>query len=152
MGYRLGSSASGDPEVRFYVDESLMGLAKALPILRSDATGCGHRRGEHDILPNTPDPIWIPIVAQRGWIVIGFDKKLRTRPGESNLLLEHRLRVIRLCSKKSLSNWEYLKLLMTHWNSIEEFVADNDGPWFLSVERNFVRSREIVSHAGRGGH
>ncbi|MGS0686538.1 PIN-like domain-containing protein [Nakamurella sp. GG22] len=136
--------AGVDEPIRFFIDESLMGLAKALPILRPDTTGCGHPRGGHGIIPSTLDPEWIPVVAKYDWIAIGADKKLRTRPGESNLVRAHGLRVIRLAPKRSLSNWAYLKMLMNRWDDIEAFVADRTlGPWFLRVRLNDVTEMDI---------
>jgi len=135
---------ASDVPIRFYVDESLMGLAKAMPILRPDTTGCGQPRGHHGILASTLDPVWIPIVAKQGWITIGADKKLRTRPGEATLLLRHALRVIRLAPRNSLSNWGYLRMLVDHWDDIEKYIEDRPtGPWFLRVTMRGIQEREI---------
>jgi PIN like domain len=62
--------------VRFYVDQSAMGLGLALTAARKDTIHCGH-----PLIPECPegvlDPDWIPAVAARGLIVIARDKKLR---------------------------------------------------------------------------
>ena len=56
--------------LRFYVDESALGLGKALTAARSDTVHVGH-----PLVPEcpygAPDPAWMPAVAARGLIAIG---------------------------------------------------------------------------------
>jgi hypothetical protein len=73
---------AADPSaLRFYVDESAVGLGKALAAARRDTVHVGH-----PLIPECPfgvlDPDWIPVVAERGVVVIGRDKHIRTKPGE----------------------------------------------------------------------
>jgi hypothetical protein len=55
--------------LRFYVDESALGLGKALEAARRDTVHAGHK-----LIPECPlgvlDPDWIPAVAARNLIVI----------------------------------------------------------------------------------
>lgn len=134
-----------DPRpIRYFVDESLMGLAKALPILRPDVTGCGHPRGAHGIVAGTKDLDWISVIAERGWITIGRDAKLRTRPEEAVAVRSARLRIVRLGGRRDLSSWGYASLLVRRWDDIEEFsTANPDGPWFLRVTSSGVRHMVI---------
>jgi hypothetical protein len=68
-------------QLRFFVDESLLGLGKALAYARKDVVHAGH-----PLTPDAPtgatDEEWIPAVARRGLIAIGRDRHMRTRPGE----------------------------------------------------------------------
>lgn len=76
-------------KLRFYVDESALGLGKALAIARTDTVHVGH-----PLVPECPlgvlDPDWIPAVAERGLIAIGRDKRIRTKPGEIRQLMRAR--------------------------------------------------------------
>jgi len=79
--------------LRFFADESVLGLGKALAIARRDLIHVGH-----PLIPTVPlgalDPVWIPEVAARDLIVIARDRRIRTKPGELALLREHGLRVL----------------------------------------------------------
>jgi hypothetical protein len=108
-------------QLRFYVDESLLGLGKTLALARKDVIHVNHRLISNEVPLGTLDPIWIPIVAARNLIALCHDKKIRTRPGERALVLEHGLRIIRLENKRDLSTWEMLDLLVRRWASDNRF-------------------------------
>lgn len=121
---------------RFFADESILGVGKALSFARQDTIHTGH-----PLIPEVPtgtlDPVWIPIVAQRGLIALGRDGKMRTRPAEKELILEHGLRVIRVGGKRDLSNWDMLVRFIKYWDAIEDEVARRgEGPWFLFLMSN----------------
>lgn len=123
-------------DIRFYVDESALGLGKTLAAARKDTIHCGH-----PLIPECPlgilDPDWMPIVAAKGYIVIGRDKRIRSRPGERELLRENGLRVLRVGGSQDLSTWDWLGRFVRHWNAIEQIVTDRpDGPWFYLVNAN----------------
>jgi hypothetical protein len=87
---------AADPAgLRFFVDESLMGIGKALSYARRDVIHAGHPLipGAH---AGALDPDWMPVVAAADLAVICRDRKLRTRPGEVELLRQHGLRVFYL--------------------------------------------------------
>ncbi len=64
--------------LRFYVDESALGIGKTLAAARKDTIHVGH-----PLIPECPlgvdDTNWIPAVATRGLVVIARDKRIRTR-------------------------------------------------------------------------
>lgn len=70
-----------------------MGLGLALARLRPDTVHPGH-----PLIPEVPrgalDPDWIPAVATRGLIVIGRDKRVRTKPAEKQAIIDSGLRYI----------------------------------------------------------
>jgi hypothetical protein len=116
-------------DLRFYVDESALGIGKALTAARRDTVHVGH-----PLVPECPlgcpDTEWMPLVAARGLVVIGRDKRIRTRPGEKEVLTSHGLRVIRIGGKKDPSTWEVLGRFVRHWESIEDLLASRPtGPW-----------------------
>lgn len=121
-------------ELRFFVDESLMGIGKIMAIARRGEV----THPDHDLIPDVHlgdgDPKWMPVVAKRGLIVIARDGRLRFRDGEKDLLRPLAMRVIRLGGRKDLDNWGYLSLLVKHWNDIESFITSRPlGPWCLRV-------------------
>lgn len=125
---------TADPQnLRFFVDESALGVGKALTIARRDVIHVGH-----PLIPQVPlgalDPNWIPAVATLGLTVIARDRHIRTKPGELALLRAHGLRVFWIGGKRDLSTWDSLVRLVRRWEDIEQALNSRGaGPWFLSV-------------------
>lgn len=97
-----------DPaELRFFVDESALGLGKALAIARRDVVHTGH-----PLIPDAAlgalDTEWMPVIAGRQLAVIARDKRIRTKPAELAMLREHGLRVFWIAGKRDLSTWDAL--------------------------------------------
>jgi hypothetical protein len=125
--------AADSAGLRFFVDESLMGIGKALSYARGDVVHAGH-----PLIPGAPagalDTEWMAEIAARGLAVIARDRRLRTRPAEVELLRQHGLRIFYLAGKRDLSNWDYLVRLVRRWDDIERTLsARGPGPWFMAV-------------------
>src|SRR4051794_19856043 len=121
--------------VRFYVDESALGLGKTLTAARKDVIHVGH-----PLIPECPygtlDDVWMPAVAARGLIAIGRDKHIRTRPTEREAIRISGLRVFRIGGKQDQSTWDWLGRFVRHWNRMEQIVVDRThGPWFFLVNQ-----------------
>jgi hypothetical protein len=125
--------AADAERLRFFVDESALGIGKALEIARSDFVHPGHR-----LLPEVPlgtlDTDWMPVVAGRGLVVIIRDRHIRTKPAELAAFREVGLRVFWIAGKRDLTNWDTLVRLVRRWEDIEETIrVRGPGPWFYSV-------------------
>ncbi len=119
--------------LKYFADESVLGLGMALARLRPDTVHPGHGR-----VPQLPlgalDTDWIPTVAALGLVAIGRDKRLRTRPGEKQAIIEAGLRYIWIGGKRDESSWEWMRRLMRYWDDIERLVSElGPGPWFITV-------------------
>lgn len=130
-------------QLRFYVDESALGLGKALEAARKDTIHAGHK-----LIPECPlgvlDPDWIPAVAARDLIVIARDKRIRTKPQELQRFREAGLRVFWIAGKKDMSTWGWLDRLVRHWPSIERTIAERGlGPWFYAINDGGLREIEV---------
>lgn len=126
-----------DPSaLRFYVDESALGLGKALAIARRDTIHVGH-----PLIPECPlgalDPDWMGAVGRRGLVAIGRDKHIRTRPVELAQFRAAGLRVLRIGGKKDLPTWEWLVRVVRRWDDIELLAnARPTGPWLYLINEN----------------
>jgi hypothetical protein len=80
-------------------------------------------------------------VAAQGWTVITNDARLRTRPAEASLAVEHGLKVVHLHGAVGHQTaWAQAVRLMSRWVSIGKQVeAAPEGPWWLSVRQEGVR-------------
>lgn len=124
---------------KFFVDESALGLAKALGAARKDTVFPGH-----PLLPQVPlgalDTEWMPVIAHKGLVVISRDRRIRTKPVELRAYRDHGLGTFWLAGKRDLSTWEYLCLIVRMWEKIEETIdRSGDGPWFAAVSSAGVR-------------
>jgi hypothetical protein len=129
-------------QLRFYVDESALGLGMTLQAARKDTIHPGHK-----LIPECPlgtlDPDWIPVVAQRDLIVIGRDKRIRSKPQELKLLRESGLRVFWIAGKRDLSTWDWLGRVVRQWKVMEKIIEERGaGPWFYAI--NEVGIRELT--------
>lgn len=120
-------------QLRFYVDESALGLGKALEAARKDTIHPGHK-----LIPECPlgtlDPDWMPAVAHRGLVVIARDRRIKTKPQELEQFRQAGLRVFWIAGKKDLSTWEWLTRIVRHWDAIERIIEERGpGPWFYAI-------------------
>lgn len=112
--------------LRFYADESALGIGKTLAAARKDTIHVGH-----ELIPECPygvrDTDWIPEVARRQLVVIARDRRIRSRPEELRQLKDAELRVFWIAGKKDLSTWEWLVRLVRHWEAMEQIIRSR-GP------------------------
>lgn len=129
--------------LRFYVDESALGVGKALTAARRDVVHVGHA-----VVPDLPlgvlDIDWIPRVAELGLIVILRDKRIRTKPAELELFRQHGLRAFWIAGKKDTSTWDQLCRLVRRWGEMERIIATlPDGPWFMAIDQKAIKAIKV---------
>jgi hypothetical protein len=129
-------------QLRFYVDESALGLGKCLEAARKDTIYAGHK-----LIPECPlgtlDPDWIPAVAARELVVIARDRRITRKPQELERFREAGLRAFWIAGRKDLSTWGWLTRLVRQWDAIERTIDSRwNGPWFYAI--NEANVREIV--------
>jgi hypothetical protein len=87
-----------------------------------------------DIFPhNTPDMTWLPDVGARGWLVVSRDKKIRTRPGERQAIIDGRVGCFCLIQKQPLNRWQYLKLLVMTLDEMQRIFTATPRPFLYGV-------------------
>lgn len=124
---------------RFFVDENDLALGKALREIHNDVVYPGHVE-----LPEIPrgalDDEWLPVVASLGLVVITRDQRIRYRPVEKRLWMEHGVRGFVLTGRRSQSTLDSLAILEQHWANIEQIiVAEPEGPWMYAVTAAALR-------------
>jgi hypothetical protein len=119
--------------MRFFVDENMLPIGRALALVRDDVCHPGHP-AIPEVALGTDDPDWLPIVGQRGLVLLTRDNKIRTKPAELQAYKDHRIRAFFLTGKKDLTRWEKLDLLVRQWEKIEAAIKKvGKGPWAMSV-------------------
>ena len=125
-----------DGPIRFFFEESALGIGRVMAAARGDCIYTGHDRSP--VIVGTDDVDWIPEVSAQGWIVVGRDKKIRKRPAERAALTEHPLRILVLTAAGQLNVWEQLRVLVARWDRIEE-LSQEPPPWMYAVTKNGAR-------------
>ncbi|MDN5851874.1 MAG: hypothetical protein L0K86_03320 [Actinomycetia bacterium] len=134
--------------IRYYVDEDILGLGYAMMWARTDTVTCGETLVEDDLPRQIPDPAWIPFVATHGWVAITSNRKIRTNPIEGAAARTSGARIVCVHDERGdLNTWQKLGLLVLHWDKPERFVEEHaGGPWWLSVTRSGVRELDYGKH------
>jgi hypothetical protein len=141
------SRASRPATVRFYFDADILGLAKVVTRLRSDATFPGdpgavvHKRRRPACPieePATVDSEWIPEVARRGWLIVTRDNRIQEHRAEVDAVREAEARMVALASGKAIGVWQQLEILMSQWRAIERRVSE-PGPFIYVATRTTFR-------------
>ncbi len=129
----------------FFVDENDLALGKALSARISDVRYPGHPELP-DIPRGTHDDVWLPVVGMRGLVVITRDQRIRYRPLERAMWMEHAVRGFVLTGRKSQSTAASLEILLRHWRRIDATIARRPvGPWMYSVTSDRVAELTLGS-------
>lgn len=97
-----------------------------------------HQRGRlvhmhNQVFPDrTPDRIWIPDVAQRGWIILTRDKRLQTRHLEWMAFLRAKARVLWFKGDRA-SNTEIKEGFLRALPEIDQLTARLEPPYIIKV-------------------
>lgn len=131
-------------DVRFYFDADVLGLAKHVAGLRNDATDPGdpgaviHKRIRAAcpiVKPSTLDRVWIPQVAERGWLIITRDSHISDHRAEISAVRESGAKTVALASADARSTWLQLEVLMSQWRGIEQLSVET-GPFIWRATRS----------------
>jgi hypothetical protein len=134
-------------DIRYYVDEDMLGLGHAMMWARTDTVTCGHPLVEAEIPRETPDEDWIRIVARHGWVSITGNRKIRTNPIEISVAIREAAKIVCVHDPRgSLNTWDKLTRLTQWWTRVSTFVDKHpSGPWWLSVTPSGPRELQYPS-------
>ncbi len=124
----------------FFTDENALGIGKLLERAgRTDVLYPGHRQLP-EVPLGTPDLEWMPEVARRDLVVLTRDRRIRTRPAELRVYLEHGIRSVWLGAKQDLSPQNQLALFLKHEPRLQrEIIKRGSGPWALAMSPTGIR-------------
>lgn len=142
------NNPSPDPLV-FFLDECTDGLSIAEPL---SAAGLEIRRHRDHFQSGTPDDVWIPAVASRGWVILTLDSQQFIRPLEIRQLFLSGARefVIR---GKGIKGAERASRVIANRRRIANICASQPAPFIAYITRNSVevkyRARDMKQAARR---
>lgn len=121
--------------LRWFVDENMLAVGKALSHVRPDLVYPGH-----EVLPEVPrgtkDEDWLPIVGADGMdlLVITRDNRIRRKLLELEAFKANGVRAFFLTGKKELDRWQKFELLVKSWDRMEKQAAKYPaGPWAKGI-------------------
>lgn len=135
-------------EVKFYIDADLPSLARVLAGLRPDVTypgdpgGVVHKR-ERPACPiasrDTKDPVWIPEVARRGWLIITRDRHIHEHRLEIAAVRDNGARMVVLVGDDARTAFDQVEVVMCQWRHITKWLADEKPPFIYAITRSHER-------------
>ena len=85
--------------------------------------------------PDSPDTEWLPIVSQRGWIVLTKDENIGRNILEVQAIADNKARVFILVSG-NLSTQGMIKIFVDAIDKIETIVKGNSAPFIAKVYKD----------------
>jgi hypothetical protein len=139
-------------EVRYYLDADVLGLAKLLAQIRSDVTYPGDPGGPVKggrwrapcVVADTatPDAVWIPETARRGWLIVTRDRHIRDHRAEITAVRDSGARMVTLVSADAGDTFHQLEVLMCQWRRIEA-LRERPGPFVVTVSRTALKEIDL---------
>lgn len=80
----------------------------------------------------TPDPEWLPVVAGRGWIIIGKDDRWRYRAEEKQILINAKARTFIFVSK-SAKREEIAEAIVAALPKMARLIESHPPPFIARV-------------------
>jgi len=126
---RFGTKNNSQPDTYFFDNSLSFHLAEGL---RAFGEQVEWLRGYFP--ENTPDTIWIPEVAAKGWVALARDKKIRTRAAEMDALVRSGLTIFFFSQKTDPPDiWAWSELVVLRWREMKEFAASHKRPFVAGI-------------------
>lgn len=88
--------------------------------------------------PDTKDATWLEEAGREGWLVIARDKKIKSRPGERDALMEFGVGAFVFSQKHDPTVWEYFKLIGQCLDEMERLFVETPRPFVYLISRHGV--------------
>jgi hypothetical protein len=116
-----------------YLDENLDNCQPILDALLGNDVQ--YRRHRDHFLRGTPDEVWLPFVAERGWIVLTKDKRNRYNEIERDAVRRHRVREFYFGSG-NFNGAEMAEAILRAVPQMKELTRTYNAPLVGSVTRS----------------
>ena len=125
-----------------FIDRSIpRGVAEAVRRMREDVIWL-----EDEFRHDVPDEEWLAVAGQRGWLVITHDRKIRTRPGERRVIMEHGVGCFIMTYRQDLKKQEIIALISSTLEEMKRRFETTPRPFIYTVSKG----GEFREYARRG--
>jgi len=103
---------------------------------------------------DAPDEVWLPVVAEKRWMVVTNDNRIRFNELELTALIENRVGCVMLGSG-SRTRREYMRALLDAWSEIERLEREEPRPFIYvlhadgRLERRYPPSDPVAPRRRR---
>jgi len=130
----------------WFVDADILGLFHVLHAARRsslDDVVSGLTR-DFPVGPGMEDVEWMPLVgARENLAVLTRDARQRFRDAEREAIVDNRLGVFAIRSRKHLSTWGRARLVFHRWDDLEDAWATTPRPFVFTVTLGRGLRREL---------
>jgi PIN like domain len=98
--------------------------------------------GDTHFAPNAPDTEWLPIVGQRGWVLLTKDKAIRTNALERKALISHQAAAFMLGGGNQ-PGAEMARIFVESRRRMERALRRFDVPLIASIFAKLPRERTL---------
>jgi PIN like domain len=116
-----------------YLDENLHNCKPILDALAQHGVKY-ERHGQH-FSPGTEDTAWLPLVGQKGWLLVTKDKRIRYNELEKTAVLRHRVREFYF-SSGNYSGADMAEVLIAALPGMAKICRKHDAPFIASIARS----------------
>lgn len=129
MTKRSSTKPQPEPDWTFFTDRDLGN------IVPNALRNAGYRVERHDdhFQPDTEDREWLPIVAQKGWVALSHNKKMRSVSYERDAAMRSGLRLFFLIGK--MPHPDHATNLIATMPKVLRFLNNNNPPFIAHIHR-----------------
>jgi hypothetical protein len=95
-----------------------------------------------EFAPDTQDTEWLPVIGERGWILITRDKRIRWRPAELGAYRRYTIGGF-VMSGKSLEGWAIVQQLVRRWLRMIELAESTKKPFLYRIPPRGVKIEPV---------
>jgi hypothetical protein len=116
-----------------YLDEN---LHNCKPILEALAQhGVKHERHGQHFPPGTEDTVWLPLVGEKGWVLLTKDKRIRYNELEKLAVRQHKIREFYFSSGNH-SGAEMAEMLVAALRDMTRIFRKHKPPFIASIPKS----------------
>ena len=94
-----------------------------------------HERHGQYFAPGTEDPVWLPFVGEKGWVLITKDKRIRFNELEKSAVLRYKVREFYF-SSGNYSGAEMAEILIANLRDMLRVYRRHVAPFIASITRS----------------
>jgi predicted nuclease of predicted toxin-antitoxin system len=115
-----------------FIDRSIpRGVAEAVKRMREDVIWL-----EDEFRHDVPDEEWLAVAGQKGWLVITHDRRIRTRPGERQAIMENGVGCFIMTYRQDLKKEEIVALISSTLEEMERRFGATPRPFIYTLSKN----------------
>ena len=129
------SAAAPPPDPVIFYTDSCLGKKCAEALRHEEFRVECHQ--DH-FAPDAPDVAWIPVVSQRGWVILTKDKAMKQGTVEFAAVIASGARMFVL-GRGNYTGQGMINIFLQHLAKIVAFVASQPGPFIVSLSNSPLR-------------